>query len=316
VITPLDVRIEAFLAKTCVFCQPWWLDTVSPNQWDVVIVERGGEVAAALPYAYKMRLGRHVLMEMPRLTPYLGPWRRDLTSQYESRRVGEEHALFAELIHKLPKVSTFHHGFHPSVTDWLPFYWQGFEGTTHYTYVIQDLSDPDRVMGDFSHAKRKNIKRARQLVEVREDLPSREFYRHLARTLKKKGSDVAYSWEFFNRFYDACYQHQAGKAFHAVDGANNVHSAIFIVYDKKTAYYLISSIDPDFTASGSVSLLVLEAIRFLSTRTLQFDFCGSMIGTIERSSREFGGKQTPYLLVHKTPSAIVRGYRALWKLAH
>lgn len=312
----LSEKTMKFLQDTCIFCQPWWLEAVSPGQWDVAVVERGEEVAAVLPYAYKTRLGRFRLLEMPPLTPYLGPWIRPHLSHSESGHVSEEKKLLTELIQKLPSFATFIQGFHPSVTDWLPFFWQGFNQTTYYTYIIGDLSNVDQVISNFSHAKRKNIKRARGIVEVREDLPSKEFYDNLVLTLSKKKQRALYSFNFFKKFYEACYQHQAGKVFYAIDSKNNIHSAIFIVFDSESAYYLISTIDPEFKTSGSVSLLVQEAIRFSAKRVLKFDFCGSMNETIERSSREFGGKQTPYFFVQKIPSPIVQGYRTLWKWTH
>ncbi len=271
---------------------------------------------AALPYAYRTRLGRFRLVEMPLLSPYLGPWLRSAATSYNARKVGEEKELLGGLIEQLPSFAVFCQHFHPRVTNWLPFYWRGFQQTTHYTYILEDLTDIDRVFGNFSHAKKKNIRRARTIVEVRQDMPVERFYDHLVLTLKKQGKTALYSFEVFNRIHEECYRRGAGKTFYAQDSQNNVHAAIFTVSDKQSAYYIVSSIDPDFRNSGAVALVVHEAIRYYSGRTQMFDFCGHMNERIERSSREFGGRQTPCFVVSRTDSVVVRGYRAAWKLTH
>lgn len=306
----------SFLHGTCIFCEPWWLQLVSPDNWNVAVVERGGRIVAAAPYTYRLRLNHFRIIEMPLLTPYLGPWFQADETEYLSKRLSWEKEILTELIASLPRFASFTQNFHPSVTNWLPFYWKGFAQTTHYTYIIEDIADLERVFAGFSHAKRKNIKRAKEIVEVRTDLPPAKFYDNLMMTLAKKGKRVLYTSEFFQRFFEACYAHQAGKAFYAIDSKEIIHAAIFVVNDRRSAYYVISSIDPDFSDSGAASLLVQEAIRYYSGKVDRFDFCGHMNESIERSSREFGGKQTPYFVVSRTDSSVVNLYRAVWRLAH
>ena len=312
----LDEKVVSFLKNTCIFCQPWWLQAVSPDHWDVAVVERGEEIAAVLPYTYKIGLGKYLLIEMPPLTPYLGPWLNTLAAKYYSKWLNDEHELMTELIHKFPHFAAFNQGFHQSITNWLPFYWIGFQQTTRYTYIIEDLTDLDRVFYNFSHAKKKNIKRAKNLLEVHQDLSCEDFYRNHAYTLSKQGKRISYSYELFSRIYEDCYKHDAGKIFYAIDGNNNLHSAIFTVWDKNSAYDLISTIDPDFRSSGSASLLIQEAIKYYSNKTKKFDFEGSMIKGVERSFREFGARQVPYFEVSKINSKVVQAYRTLWRWTH
>ena len=312
----LSEKTIEFLEDAPIFFQPWWLQAVSPDNWGVTVVEKGEEVVAVLPYAYKVRLNRYLLIKMPLLTPYQGPWIKSSSRKLESKRLEEEKQLMIKLIDKLPQFASFDQWFHPFITNWLPFHWKEFQETTLYTYIIDDLTDLDRVFSNFSYSKRKNIKKAKNVVDVYQDLPCKEFYENLTMTLSKQGKRILYSYEFFRRFYNACIEHNAGKIFYAVDRNGNLHAAIFIVYDNKSAYYLISTIDPDFRNSGSVSLLVQEAIKFASTKNIKFDFCGSMIETIERSSREFGGKQVPFFEISKIDSKIVKTYRSLYNLVH
>ena len=70
------------------FQEPWWLDAVAPGEWDEVIVKRGTDIAARLPFLRRRKFRRTWLMQ-PKLTPYLGPWLRP-TSAKPSNRLAEQ----------------------------------------------------------------------------------------------------------------------------------------------------------------------------------------------------------------------------------
>jgi lipid II:glycine glycyltransferase (peptidoglycan interpeptide bridge formation enzyme) len=290
-----------------IFSQPWWLDAVAPGQWGEVLVERGNNLFARMPYVLKRKRGFTYIV-MPQLTQTLGPWLRPFPGK-DANRLSEEKQLMSELINGLPPFDYFQQSFHHSIRNWLPFYWLGFEQTTRYTYVLNDLTNLDAVSRGFTRAKRKNIRRAAQIVEVKHDLPAREFYNHHRLTLAKQERKIIYSFDLFQRIYRAAYEHQAGKILYCIDANDNMHSAIFVVWDHRSAYYLISSIDPDFRNSGSATLLIWEAIQYLADRTQKFDFEGSMIENVENSFRSFGAKQVPYFQVSKVKSLPLKIYR-------
>ena len=60
-----------------------------------------------------------------------------------ARRLETEKRLLGELIEMLPPFDVFRQCFSPTLTNWLPFYWAGFQATVRYTYRIEDLSDLD-----------------------------------------------------------------------------------------------------------------------------------------------------------------------------
>lgn len=288
------------LQSESIFSKPWWLDTVAPEQWHEIVVERGGNLLARMPYVLSKKRGL-TFITMPQLTQSLGPWLRPYPGK-DANRLSEEKQLMTELIDQLPPFDYFKQNFHYSITNWLPFYWKGFEQTTRYTYILEDLADLDAVFEGFSKAKRKNIRKASKIVTVHQDLPAKDFYENHVLTLAKQQQKIVYSFELFERIYRACYDRQAGKTFYCVDADNNLHSAIFVVWNSYSAYYLISTIDPDFRSSDSATLLVWEAIKYLADKTQRFDFEGSMIEGVENSFRAFGGKQVPYFQITKTNS--------------
>ncbi|MBL4654242.1 MAG: methicillin resistance protein, partial [Bacteroidia bacterium] len=123
------------------FSQDWWLDTtVSDNNWDVSLIEKGGEITASFPYVKSKRL-IFSLLSMPKLTPYLGIWMRYPPDQKYTSRLSHEKEITNELITQLPKCDHFAQRFHPSFSNWLPFYWHSYEQVTRYTYLLDDLSN-------------------------------------------------------------------------------------------------------------------------------------------------------------------------------
>jgi lipid II:glycine glycyltransferase (peptidoglycan interpeptide bridge formation enzyme) len=287
------------------FQQPWWLDAVASNQWNEVTVERGGEVVARLPYVIKKRKGLTIL-SMPQLTQTLGPWLRPSKAKY-AKQLSEQKDLMTELIQKLPRFDYFFQNFHYSITNWLPFYWQGFEQTTRYTYVFENLSDSQKIWDGMLPKIHTDIKKAQNRfgLEIRTDLGVDAFLDMNELTFTRQGMKLPYSRDFVRRLDHACETHNARRVFFAQDKDSRIHAAAYTVWDENSAYYLMGGSDPDLRNSGANSLCMWEAIKFASTVTKRFDFEGSMIEPVERFFRAFGAKQMPYFQVTKDNRPLV-----------
>lgn len=287
-----------------IFSRDWWLDAVCGlEKWDVIVIKRGKDIAATMPY-YLIQGRLFKTLGMPSLTQFLGPWIQ-LSKKKYADLLSEQKKMMTILIDQLPQFDYFSQNFHHSITNWLPFYWKGFSQTTRYTYVIEDLSDLKNVWNNFSYAKIKNIKKAEKTVSVHFDLSAKDFYNNHRMTLAKQGEKISYSWDLFERIYNAGYKRSAAKTIYATDNEGNIHAALFVIWDSESAYDLISTIDPDFRNSGAATLLIKEIIRYVSTRTKKFDFEGTMIEGVENSFRQFGAIQKPYFTVFKTNSRLL-----------
>ena len=108
--------------------------------------------------------------------------------------------------------------------------------------------------------------------------------------------------------------HNSGRTIAAYDENGNLHAALFVIWDKISAYDLISTIDPEYRTFGAASLLIKEIITYTSTLTSKFDFEGSMIEPVERSFRQFGAKQKSYFNVSKFNSKLLSSIICLRKL--
>ena len=311
----VDPKVAEFLATAPLFFQPWWLEAVSPGAWDYAIARRGEEIAAVLPYTFKLRLGRLRLIEMPRLTPYLGPWLRASNAKY-ANRLGEEKDLMTELIDALPPCAAFQQDFHPAITNWLPFHWKGFSETTRCTYLIEDTRDAAEMLAQTRENIRREIKKAQKEVVVSEAANLDEFLPLHRLTFARQGKALPHSEEMLRRVDAACMEHGRRRILIAKGADGRAHAALYLVTDNRTVYYLLGGGDPELRTSGATSLVMWEAIRWASAQGKQFDFEGSMVEPIERFFRAFGARQVPYFGIEKCDSALVKIYRAVWRWTH
>lgn len=288
-----------------VFSQAWWLDSLAGDDWGVCLVEKGGKIQASMPYLLTNRYGLTYLGQ-PQLTQNLGPWLRPSTAKY-SKRLSQEKDLMEALIDGLPTYHSYKQNWHHSQTNWLPFHWRGFEQTTGYTYLIEDLSDLDQVWSGFQANIRTDIRKAENKfgIEVRVDLPLSELLRLNSLTFRRQSIDMPYAESFVSRLVESAREHNQCQWFVAQDVEGKSHAGVLVVWDSSSAYYIMGGGDPELRNSGATSLCMWEAIKFASTVTEKFDFEGSMIEPVERFFRAFGAKQTPYFSVTHTPSRLL-----------
>lgn len=301
-----------------VFQQDWWLDAVCGDSiWDVVILEKmeGGEkkIIAALPYVLNITKVVFRRIATPQLTQFIGPWIKYPDNLKYEKMLAYEKEVIGELLKGLPQVDFIQMKMSYKYKNWLPFYWKGFSAVPGYTYVIENINNVEDLESTFSHAKRKNVKRAlKSNLTVRFDLSAKDFYDNHKFTLKKQGAEIAYSYELFEKIVKSAYLNNAGKTIFASDKEGNIHAALFVIWDNESAYDLVSTIDPDFRWSGAATLLIREIIRYVNKQGVKkFDFEGSMIEGVENSFRQFGTVQKIYFQIEKK---VTKKYKALWSL--
>lgn len=283
-----------------VFQQPWWLDATAPGAWDAVEIEENGRVVARLPFVFKKRLGLRVLGQ-PQLTQSLGPWIERPLGETPAKRLSREKDLYAKLIAKLPRFDVFQQNFAPDVSNWLPFYWEGFSQTTRYSYVLDGIRDEDRTYAGISKSGRQTIRHAQKSIEVQVSEDVETVLDLAAKTFGRQNSSLPYDPDLLRRIDDAARRFAFRRAVIGRDREGNVHSAAYVVGDQRRAYLLVSGIDPEHRRAGSGNLVHWQAIREAASFTDTFDFEGSMMEPIEDFYRKFGPRQSPYSSVSKRP---------------
>lgn len=290
------------------FSQAWWLDAVvGEENWDVAVVRGGdGGLKAALPYVIGRKWGISASTQPP-LTQTLGPWLAP-TSRKIAKRLSEEKELMGALIDQLPDFGLFSQNWAPEMQNWLPFYWQGFQQTTRYTYRLHELNDEKLLWDGLDQKIRTDIKKAstRFAVSVSETDDIGEFLDLNLKVFSRQGKKLPYSTDLVHRLDAACASRKARRILIARDGDGRAHAGAYLVWGAGRAYYLMGGSDPELRNSGAGSLCLWEAILRSREVATIFDFEGSMLEPVERFVRAFGAVQTPYFNVSRTVSPVLR----------
>lgn len=290
------------------FCQAWWMDAVCGDRWDVFLYEEGGRIAAVMPWHGVRRLGQLFVMQ-PQLTQFNGVW-TDYSvvkdTPYDrlmlEKRAGEYFASCVKRLNPAFYLQAFHHSF----VDWLPFFWQGFWQSTRYTYVIDDLSCPDKVLASFSSSRRRDVKAAmREGLYADQSLDGDAMYDFMCLTLKQRGRSALYRKELFLSIYNAAVSRGQGQCIGIRGADGELLAATFLVWDGSVAYLLLNAVRREAGQRNNAGVLaVWESVKFASGKSRTFDFEGSMEQDIEASYCKYGTRQVPYMQVGR--------YRSVW----
>lgn len=294
-----------------IFSKDWWLDSVCGiDNWDVVLVEKGGEIFTSFPYVLKKKAIFDIIT-MPQLTQTMGVYIKYPPKQKYYKRLSWEKDMMSKLIDGLPKVDMFSQNFDKRITNWLPFYWAGFEQTTRYTYLIENISIEELEKNLETDIRRRRRKKAYKAgVEVYESEDLEKFYELNTMTFTRQGMNIPYSFDFVKKLFKACKENNSVKMYFAkID--DEVIAVNFLVYDDNTVYYLMGGIDPDKRDLGGMDVVQFESIKFALENNKAFDFEGSMIESIEKYFRSFGAIQIPYFNITKTNSKLLKIRKAV-----
>lgn len=293
------------------FAQPWWLNVVAGENWDVLLYEKSGAIVAALPVYIRQRFGLSTV-GMPPLTQHNGLTILYPEGQKLETKLSYEKEVFSALAEQLKQYASYYQQFPFSLTNWLPFYWQGFTQTTRYTYVLKELTELDTVFAKFSSNIRTDIKKAQKVLTVSGAEQVEEFYPLYQMTFARQDKETQVSLAWLKKVDQVCHEHKARKILLAKDATGQIHAGVYLVWDQTTVYYLMGGADPKLRNSGATSLLLWTAIQFAAEQKKIFDFEGSMLEPVERFVRAFGAAQTPYFVIQNVQHPLLKFLQA-WR---
>jgi len=296
------------------FSRDWWLDIVcGETNWEVLIIEQKGRVLAALPF-YILHTG---IISMPPYTQTMGPWFAPESEDTKYTTVlSKRQNLCKEFVVELRKYSYFLQNFNYQITDWLPFYWNGYKQTTRYTYILPEISNQDTLWENMSQHIRRNITKAKDKskIIVKKGISTEEFISVFKQTFKRQG-ETPQDLKIIESLISSSREREQGDLWGGYDESGRLHAVVFMVWQQSSAYYLAGGGDPEVRDSGAHSYVMWECIRYASERSECFDFEGSMLPGVERFFRDFGAVQTPYFTITKgNLSLLHRGWLKLKKI--
>jgi hypothetical protein len=292
-----------------IFSKDWWLDSVCGyNNWDVIVIEKGGIIIATFPYVLTRRWGV-ITIHQPILTQTMGIYFNYAANQKYYKKLSFEKNVVENIIDKLPVFDKLTHSFNFYYSNMLPFYWHGYDLNVNYTYVIENITVNELEKNLEPDIRRRRKKTIDSGVKVFESDDIKTFYKLSEMTFKRQRKNIPYSFKFLENLYNNCKKKNACRIIVAKDKENNLIAGSFLIYDETTVYYLMGGMDPNRKLLGGMNVVLLDSIKFALKNNRKFDFEGSMIESIEKYFRSFGAVQKPYYTISRVNSKILKTKR-------
>ena len=257
--------------------------------------KKNGAPHLALPFVIDHRYGIKRVV-LPQLTQAIKIWMANGSD--DSINIDDLTELFS-MISTYKNVNLNRHYEHKNL---LPLHWIGFAESCNYTYLINDISDPNSVFNDFSSSARNKVRKAQKIVKLVMCNDTTRFYKLSCMTFARQGLANPFDLYELERHDKALEKKNQRQMFFAVDADGRDHSALYLTWDSRSAYVHLVGENPNLRASGAGIFLINESIKFASSELglKLFDFEGSMIESIEQVRRSCAGVQTPFSAISKT----------------
>lgn len=289
-------------AQGTIFAQRWWIDIVTHGQGQLLGCFTGARLIAGMPIYPTVTLGVSRLKQPP-LTPYWGPIFSRIDGTYTTSLSTEMSILraFADALLAWPDVILC---CHPSLANWLPFFWHGYSQMTRYTYRIERLLDFPLDENAFQKSVRQKLRLAREnKLTIQDGVEPKVVQQMFERTMARQGMsgepDVLAVWP---QLALAASAHDCLFTTAVYDEDGHTHTARAMVWDERCAYAIFGGSDPQYRQSGAAPYSLVHEMRVAAERVATYDFEGSIIEPIEAFFRSFGGTLTPYLMITRRSS--------------
>ncbi|MFN8657716.1 MAG: GNAT family N-acetyltransferase [Candidatus Obscuribacterales bacterium] len=264
---------SAFMAALGKPVERWLL---SEDEWVVAaypVLMNGIGAPAAAPHAYTLYQGLMFHSDIDLEAPHRGVQHKLKLTDF----------LLEELSLRYSRISLCTH---PQLDDIRSFLWFNyhraekgvFQAHTRYTGLLSlENFDQQSYLSQVRSLRKREFARAtRDGYRVVESTDVAALDRLHELTFARQGltrspSEVA----LLRSITEGALKQGFGQCMTAVNGAGEIASANLILFDKRTAYYLIGANHPDFRSSGASTYLMCAAIERAASMGLKhFDFVG------------------------------------------
>jgi len=279
-----------------VFCYSWWLDAITRSNFKIIAYIKNGEILAGMPLAYDTENR----INIPPLTRTLGVLYRSNGSLSLRKRASEERKWLMEILEFINPDDFIQTCTHHNFTDWLPLRWKGLRQTTRYAYIIDydGITLPD-LWSSLNRGRKGTINRANTngiKVEMSDDFDL--VYRFTSLSYERQGLKFRVSFEDLKHLDDNVKKYGNRLILKAVDNTGAIHAVLYIAYNHRSAYALLSGSEACKRKLGGHTLVMWEAVKYFIDKVRYFNFGGSDIENIEAHLRGFGGTLTPYFHIY------------------
>jgi hypothetical protein len=179
------------------------------------------------------------------------------------------------------------------------FNWSGYKVVPNYTYQIDLEQSMEDIAKDFDPKNRNIISKVeKEEYVISSTCDKRTLYEFLHTSLAAAGARV---YPQILKTIVCDYGNPDNSfVFTLKNKEGHISSAVMCIYDRHTAYYLLAGNNRHHMINGANNLLLYKSlIKAKEMGCKVFDFEGSMIKSVEKFFRSFGGQIVPYYTVNK-----------------
>ncbi len=275
------------------FSKTWYLDSLGADYY-ILAVEYKGRIIAGIVLA-KNEINTYA---NPMLDKYLGVL-FEVGSSNQHKRESNEYKAMEMIAKECKKIKSFDYYFHPNFDNWIPFSWEGYTQKTRYTYRINYKANTlEEIYSNFHHRiVKNNIKKGQKSgVEIRKNIPFDDLWELVDKTFLRQGSKSPFKKEKLKYYVQTLEKMGVLKTWGTYFDGRCV-TAGAVVYEPKSAYFLLNGIDIENMPRGANTYMIYEIIKFFSDKCGYFDFEGSMLPGVEPLYRKFGGERVQYMQI-------------------
>ena len=250
-----------------IFHTGWWLEAATGGDYDEVEVRSGGRVIGRLPFT----ITRHIFglrsCNAPDLCHGLGP-AIDVGAGNLVTRNNNHFDVTQALIRLLPPCSSYSMPLHAGALDTFAFTVAEWTTRVQFTFVVHPRGEAT-LWQSLRDKTRNVIRRAAERYSVTTVTDAAEFARVYETNLTQRNMHNRYCR--ISAVCAAALEHGHGRILAVRNEHGGVLAAIFVAWDQRAMYYILTSRSPA-ADNGVVSLLLWHSIRLANAKSLVFDF--------------------------------------------
>ena len=255
-----------------VFHYSWWLQTTAKEFVLLGTRNERGALVAGLPLPLQgRRRGRAI--EVPMLTPYLGPI-FDLSKNDDTcDRLHFMRTHGEVLASGLAPFDSFRCDTGSRFPDLQGFLWMGFQASLAYTDRLPASSSADQILKGMSDADRGELRNALRLnlnVSCDDGIEDLTFLNH--KIARRHGKKSECPPDVLNLLWSTAYAQDHAHTYVARTSDHTPIAALLAVHDKHTTYHILSAVHPEFEAIPALHLISWTALQdsLLAGRSFEF----------------------------------------------
>jgi len=265
---------------------------------------KNGDLLGGFVCGIKMINRKWTFFTHPSFTPYLGIIYADHKGKYLTRLSRNKQICheFAKAIKKHCDTLNITMSAY-ELDDVMPFIWENFTASLRYTYILK-LGNMDNVWKNVDERFRNNIKKAQKDKlwidnECGFDITLKLAEKTFQRQDMKLNEGFIERATIYNKVlssYSQC------KSFVTKTNEGKPIASLFMVWDKKRSYAIISGHDFENEHRGALRLAQWASVEYTKNvlGLYEYDFEGTTLMHTERYIREFGGWLVPYYTIKWT----------------